>query len=48
MFYILVAINESINQIKESKQNKRTKETNEMLMNVHLTRPFVLKRGRPR
>ena len=36
-------------QNKESKQKKNmTKETKEILMNVFLTRPFVLKRGRPR
>ena len=35
-------------QNKESKQKNMTKETKEMLMNVFLTRPFVLKRSRPR
>ena len=35
-------------QNKESKQKKMTTETKEMLMNVFSTRPFVLKRGRPR
>ena len=35
-------------QNKESKQKKHDKKTKEMLMNVFSTRPFVLKRDRPR
>ena len=35
-------------QNKESKQKKHDKREKEMLMNVFSTRPFVLKRGRPR
>ena len=36
-------------QNEESKQKKRDQiETKEILMNVFSTRPFVLKRGRPR
>ena len=35
-------------QNKESSRRNMTEETKEMLMNVFSTRPFVLKRGRPR
>ena len=35
-------------RIRSLSRRNITKETKEMLMNVFSTRPFVLKRGRPR
>ena len=37
-----------IRSLSRRNMTKETKETKEMLMNVFSTRPFVLKRGRPR